>query len=44
MNVGRTYKRLDMYDEAEEAFRNAKALFPPVIPGKTFVISYLVKV
>ncbi|XP_053388368.1 protein O-mannosyl-transferase Tmtc3-like, partial [Mercenaria mercenaria] len=36
MNVGRTYKKLEMYDKAEEAFKNAKSLFPPVIPGKSY--------
>jgi hypothetical protein len=34
MNVGRTYKRLEMFDEAEEAFMNAKNLFPPIIQGR----------
>lgn len=34
MNVGRTYKNMKMYDEAEKAYMTAKNLFPPVIPGK----------
>lgn len=36
INVGRTYNRLNMSVEAEAAFRDAIALFPPIIPGKTY--------
>ncbi|KAL4232814.1 Protein O-mannosyl-transferase tmtc3 [Mactra antiquata] len=36
MNVGRTYKTLEMWDEAEEAYLKAKDLFPPVKPGKSY--------
>ncbi|KAL3883448.1 hypothetical protein ACJMK2_029709 [Sinanodonta woodiana] len=36
MNVGRTYKTLNMSVEAEAAFRMAMNLFPPIIPGKSY--------
>ena len=43
MNVGRTYKNLKMYDEAEQAYLTAKNLFPPVIPGiKTCSIKFYI--
>ena len=34
MNVGRTYKTLEKYEESEAAYLRAKDLFPPVIPGQ----------
>lgn len=37
MNVGRTLKTLQRFEEAEEAFVKAKDLFPPVIPGISLV-------
>ena len=33
MNVGRTYKNLQMWNEAEAAYLRAKDLFPPIVPG-----------
>uniref|UniRef100_A0A8C6S5K7 Protein O-mannosyl-transferase TMTC3 n=1 Tax=Neogobius melanostomus TaxID=47308 RepID=A0A8C6S5K7_9GOBI len=36
MNVGRTYKNLNLSREAEEAYLVAKALMPQVIPGKKY--------
>lgn len=36
INVGRTYNHLNMSLEAESAFRAAIALFPPIIPGKSY--------
>lgn len=34
MNVGRTYNNLEMFAEAEQAYRKALALMPPVKPGE----------
>ncbi|KAJ3596689.1 hypothetical protein NHX12_003093 [Muraenolepis orangiensis] len=36
MNVGRTYKNLNMSREAEEAYLIAKSLMPQVIPGRKY--------
>jgi len=33
INVGRTFNSLQLYTEAEEAYRTALALLPPVKPG-----------
>ncbi|XP_071112558.1 protein O-mannosyl-transferase TMTC3-like isoform X2 [Haliotis cracherodii] len=36
INVGRTLSTLNRTQEAEKAYRSALALFPPVIPGKSY--------
>ncbi|XP_046581370.1 protein O-mannosyl-transferase TMTC3-like isoform X2 [Haliotis rubra] len=36
INVGRTLSTLNRTEEAEKAYRSALALFPPVIPGKSY--------
>ncbi|XP_060080466.1 protein O-mannosyl-transferase TMTC3-like isoform X2 [Ylistrum balloti] len=36
MNVGRTYNTLNQSTEAENAYKRAMDLFPPVIPGKSY--------
>ncbi|CAL8359015.1 unnamed protein product [Lota lota] len=36
MNVGRTYKNLNMSKEAEDAYLVAKSLMPQVIPGRKY--------
>ncbi|XP_062403453.1 protein O-mannosyl-transferase TMTC3 [Sardina pilchardus] len=36
MNVGRTYKNLNLSKEAEEAYMVAKSLMPQIIPGKKY--------
>lgn len=36
MNVGRTYKNLNLSKEAEEAYLVAKSLMPQIIPGKKY--------
>ena len=36
MNVGRTYKNMKLWDEAEKAYMTAKELFPPVVAGRSF--------
>ncbi|XP_037070943.1 protein O-mannosyl-transferase Tmtc3-like isoform X2 [Pollicipes pollicipes] len=36
INVGRTYTSLQMYDEAEQAYRTAKALLPRARPGQVY--------
>uniref|UniRef100_A0A6Q2XCA8 dolichyl-phosphate-mannose--protein mannosyltransferase n=1 Tax=Esox lucius TaxID=8010 RepID=A0A6Q2XCA8_ESOLU len=36
MNVGRTYKNLNMSKDAEDAYLVAKSLMPQIIPGKKY--------
>ena len=36
INVGRAFKNLEKYKEAEKAYLVAKGLLPPVIPGQKY--------
>ena len=36
MNVGRTYKNMKMFDEAQMAYERAKSFFPPIKPGQSY--------
>ncbi len=36
INVGRTYNNLQLFSEAEGAYRKALALLPPVKPGQSY--------
>ena len=43
MNVGRTYKNMKMWEEAEQAYMMAKDLFPPVVPGRLYFAEFVRK-